>query len=508
MFLKIIQPIDEFINGITMYRLILYFLITLWIEVLVLTFFNVLSFSFYQFLISTVVILSVCYLTNKFFSLVLKIPTNLESVYISALILIFIILPAKTIPEFIFIIFAGFIAMASKFVFALNKKHIFNPVAVSVFVTSIFSLGYANWWIGNLWTLPVILLGGLLIVRKIKRFRMVSFFIISFLTCTIYFSFVNNSDLLLTIQRIILDSPILFFSFVMLVEPLTSPNTRKMQIVYAFLVGILAGSQFSIGPVYSTYETALIVGNVFAFIIGFRQRLVLTLKEKIQLSPNIYELVFRSPKSLAFLPGQYFEWTLGHKRPDSRGTRRYFTIASSPTEETLKLGVRVESVKGSSFKKSLLDLASGQKIYAGNLAGDFILPKNKSEKLVFIAGGIGVTPFRSMIKYLVDKNEKRDIVLFYLNSEIESFVYKDIFDSARESGLRTFYVLTKNYENIKWDGLKGRLTSEMIKQEVPDHSNRKFYLSGPSNMVDGYKKLLSEIGIKPNKIITDYFPGY
>lgn len=508
MFLRIIQQIDNFINGITMYRLILYFLIILWVEALVITFFNVLSFSFYQFLISTVIILLVCYLTNKFFSLVFKIPTNLESVYISALILIFIVLPAKTIPEFIFIVFAGFIAMVSKYVLVLNKKHIFNPVAVSVFIASIFSLGYASWWIGNLWTLPVILLGGLLIVRKIKRFRMVSFFIISFLICTIYFSFINNSDLFLTIQRIILDSPVLFFSFVMLVEPLTSPYTRRMQIIYAILVGILAGSQFNIGPVYSTYETALIAGNIFAFAVSFRKRLVLVFKGKSQIANGIYEFIFISSSKFAFIPGQYMEWTLGHHRPDSRGVRRYFTIASSPTEENLKLGVRVENLKGSSFKKSLLNLTLGQKIYAGSLSGDFTLPKDKNEKLVFIAGGIGITPFRSMAKYMVDKKEKRDIILFFSNSEPESFVYNDIFNSAKQNGLKTIYVLTKNYENINWDGYRGRLTPEIIKKEVPQFLERTYYLSGPIAMVDSYKKLLQKLGIKPQKIITDYFPGY
>ena len=279
-----------------------------------------------------------------------------------------------------------------------------------------------------------------------------------------------------------------------------------MQIIYGFLVGILAGSQFSIGPVYSTYETALIVGNVFAFIVSFKKRLVLTLKEKTQIANGVYEFIFAPDHKFAFTSGQYLEWTLSHNRPDSRGVRRYFTIASSPTEDTVRLGIKINSEKSSSFKNALIGLPSGSKIYAGQLSGDFVLPKKASEKLVFIAGGIGITPFRSMIKSLIDKKEDRDVVLFYACSDISEFVYKDIFDSARESGVKTVYVCSHPPQG--WKGRSRHIDGEMIKEEVSDFKNRAYYLSGPSNMVDGYKKLLREIGIKPHKILIDYFPGY
>src|SRR3990167_10129648 len=125
MLIKVVKPIDDLLNGITMYRLMLYFLIFLWIVVFILSFFDILPFSFLQFASSTIVILSTCYLTNKLFSYVFKIPTNLESVYISALILVFIVLPAKTVSEFVFLILAGALAMASKYILAINRKHIF-----------------------------------------------------------------------------------------------------------------------------------------------------------------------------------------------------------------------------------------------------------------------------------------------------------------------------------------------------------------------------------------------
>lgn len=506
MFLKITKPIENFLNGITMYRLMLYFLIFLWITVIVLTFLNLLPFDLWEFLFSSVVILLSCYLTNKFFSRLFKIPTNLESVYITALILVFLILPAKEAGEFVFLTIAGVLAMASKYILALHKKHIFNPAAIAVFITSLISLGYASWWVGNVWTLPVILIGGFLIIKKIKRFSMVFMFLIAFFAATLYFSFVSQSDLVKTAGRIILDSPILFFSFVMLVEPLTSPTTKKMQIIYGVLVGLLAGSQFSIGPIYSTYETALIIGNIFAFFVGFKRRLILTLKEKSQIANGIYEFVFSADHKFVFTSGQYLEWTLSHKNPDHRGVRRYFTIASSPTEENILLGIKIDVTSSSTFKKSLLRLTPGSKIYAGQLSGDFVLPKDRSKKLVFIAGGIGITPFRSIIKNLVDKKENRDIVLFYASSDPLEFVFKDVFEKGSELGLKTVYVCS--HPPSDWKGKVGRIDGKLVKEEVSDYKSRIYFLSGPNSMVESYKKMLFDLKIPRSNIVTDYFPGY
>ena len=101
-----------------------------------------------------------------------------------------------------------------------------------------------------------------------------------------------------------------------------------------------------------------------------------------------------------------------------------------------------------------------------------------------------------MIKYLIDSNQGRDIVLFYANKTANDIVYKDIFDKAQKRfGLKTIYLLD-------------RLNSEMIKQEVPDYSSRIFYLSGPHGMVEGYKQVLKQMGVGSSRIVTDYFPGY
>src|SRR3989344_605038 len=104
MFLKIVKPIDDILNQITMYRLVLYYLIFLWFAGLILSFFAILPFTFLQFILSTFVVLAVCWITNKFFSVIFKAVTNLESVYITSLILILIVTPFRSISELMFII--------------------------------------------------------------------------------------------------------------------------------------------------------------------------------------------------------------------------------------------------------------------------------------------------------------------------------------------------------------------------------------------------------------------
>ncbi|MBP9716762.1 MAG: oxidoreductase [Candidatus Levybacteria bacterium] len=500
------RTIDSFLNSFTTYRVVLYGLIFLSCISIFFSGIGIVPFPTINLVISLVLILASCFISNFIYAKIFKVQVNVESFAITGLILFLILTPYELGNSPLNHILFATIAMGSKYVLAINKKHIFNPAAFALVVMGLFGAYEGEWWIGNTFLFPFVLLVGILIVRKVRKFTLfISYFIFAVISISL-FAFLNGSEVINILSQAIPSWPLLFLGTIMLTEPITMPPKRRLQIIYGALVGFLTGVQLNIGPFFMTSETALILGNIFAYFVSFKKRLVLEFSEKIKLSPNIYEFVFKKSKSFNFLPGQYFEWTLGHHRPDFRGVRRYFTIASSPTEENLKLGVRVENLKGSSFKKSLLSLTPGQKIYAGSLSGDFTLPENKNEKLVFIAGGIGITPFRSMAKYMVDKEEKRDIVLFFSNSEPESFIYKDIFKNAQEFGLRLVPVLSKNFEN--WNGYSGRLNSEIIKKEVPEFTKRTYYLSGPVSMVESYKKLLSKLGIKPHKIVTDYFPGF
>ena len=154
-------------------------------------------------------------------------------------------------------------------------------------------------------------------------------------------------------------------------------------------------------------------------------------------------------------------------------------------------------------------MAKGQSIIASQVAGDFTLPKDLKKPLVFIAGGVGIAPFRSMIQYLLDKQLQSNIVLFYSNRTANEILFSDTFQKAEKNGVKTIYTLT-DVNNIPsdWEHEKGYITEAMIKQNVGDYYQSTFYISGPQLMVQNFEKLLLGMKIKKGNIITDFFPGY
>lgn len=506
----LIRPIDHLLNSFTMYRVVLYVLIALLGVSLIGSLAGIISFSAVSLTMSIVVLLAVCQGCNVLISKILRAPTNVESAYITAFILFFIMTPPTQASEYLSLVLAGLIAMAAKYVLAISKKHIFNPAAVAAFTLGVIGNADVIWWVGTPILSITIGILGLLIVRKIRRFRMWATFMATALATMFLFNRGLYSSPIDFLYEALTSWPILFFASVMLTEPITMPTTDKLRSIFGAIVGVLFGVQFHVGPVFSTPEFALIVGNIFAYVTGAKYHLQLALKSVQKLSADTYEVVFAytGHHKPSFKPGQYLEWTVPHKKSDSRGNRRYFTIASSPTESDFKLGIKVPQ-KPSSFKNSLVALTKGTVLAAGQLAGDFTMPPEKDKKLLFIAGGIGITPFRSMIKYLTDKKEKRDIVLIYACADPSNFVYKDVLEKAQSVGVKVLYIVTnKNIPTNKWSGLRGRITPEMLVEEVGDFKTRIAYLSGPNAMVDGYKDLLMLLGVNPLNIVTDYFPGF
>jgi ferredoxin-NADP reductase len=260
--------------------------------------------------------------------------------------------------------------------------------------------------------------------------------------------------------------------------------------------------------VYSTPELALVIGNAFSYLVSPRQTLTLQLKRRAKLAPDILDFTFKPSQKLDFVPGQYMEFTLGHVHPDSRGNRRYFTLASSPTEGVVRLGVRFYE-QGSSFKRTLYTMGGRGTMLAGSLAGDFTLPDDPERKLAFIAGGIGITPFRSMLKYLVDTRQRRDIVLLYANRTAQDIVYKDVLGEAEVAlGTKVVYTLTDAAAIPRaWTGSRGRISEELLLQTMPDFSDRIFYLSGPPDMVRAHEQVLRKMGVPRSQIKKDFFPG-
>jgi len=503
--------IDRFLNNITMYRLLMYYLMILLAIAAIFGAFGILPYNPIAIIFSTLFLLVVAWAANGILAHIMNAHPNTESVYITALILALIITPGmpNNVSTVIFLTWAAVLAMASKYVFAIDKKHIFNPAAFAVAVTALAFGQTASWWVGgNLPMMAFVVIGGLLILRKIQRFDLALMFFVFALASDVVTH--AGFDPISTIQKALIHTPLFFFASIMITEPLTTPPTRKWRMIYGAIVGALFSPFIAIAGISSSPELALLVGNIFSYIVSPKGKRVLTLQKKEVVGKDIYHFTFKDEaaargKKLSFQSGQYLEWTLNTEggtsgeKTDGRGNRRYFTIASSPTEDTIQLGVKFYK-PSSSFKKQLLTMQPGDTIVAGQLAGEFTLPKDRKQKLAFIAGGIGITPFRSMIKDFVDRGEKRDAILFYSNRTGDEVAYRDVFDEAeRIIGMRTIYINTSGGD---------RLTADTIKKEIPDYGERMFYISGTHAMTNAFEKTLHEMGVPRTNIKTDFFPGF
>jgi ferredoxin-NADP reductase len=504
-----LRALDDLLNRVTMYRLVLYVLCAWLVAAFGLAYARVLTFDPIALLFAVAFLLAVCGLTNWIFAHAFGATRNAESAWITALILALILTPPQTPGDVWLLFWAGVLAMASKYILALGRRHLFNPAAVAVAATYLLAGQSASWWVGSAPLLPLVIIGGLLIVRKLQRFDLVLSFLGLALAASLLLGALGGDSPLAVLANIVLYSPLVFFAAVILTEPLTTPPNRPLRVVEGVLVGFLFSPQVHFGPLYVTPELAMLAGNLFAFLVSPKVALGVRLKRKVQLAPDVYDFIFARPPRMAFAPGQYMEWTLGHREADSRGNRRYFTLASSPTEPELRLGVKFYK-RSSSYKQAMLAMTPGSEIVANQLAGDFVLPAEKQQKLIFLAGGIGITPFRSMLQYLLDTGERRPIVLFYANKTVDDILYREVFDRAqRELGIEVIYTLT-NARNLpaSWQGRVGRLSPQLIRAVVPDFKDCLFYISGPSSMVNSFKGLLRDLGIRGAHIKTDFFPGF
>ncbi|MGE5042393.1 MAG: oxidoreductase [Candidatus Levyibacteriota bacterium] len=503
--------VDSFLNQFTMYRLTLYFLIGLLFYALVLSFLSFLPYKPLDILISIALTVLFSYLSNIIFAKMFKATTNVESVFITALILNLIITPKLPLNSG-FLILVSVFAMAVKYFPTIEKRHIFNPAAAAVAAFPLWFPDHsATWWVGTPAMFIPTLIGGYLLVRKIRRERLVYTFLGAYISLVAGFSIVNSgsfSVLYNTLKIIFLQSPLIFFSCVMLTEPLTSPATKKIRSWYSILVAFLyASPQIRLFSFALTPEWALVGGNIFTYFASPNFRLGLQLLKKVQLTADTVLFTFAPVEQLRFIPGQYMEWTLPHKGTDSRGNRRYFSLASSPTEPNPMLLVKFYN-PSSSYKKALL-ANDNLKLDAASLAGDFTLPEDPLKKLVFIAGGVGIAPFRSMVKYLVDSGQKRDVTLIFANRHKEDIMFIDLWKQAEAVGVKTVYVLTdKEHAPSGWQGRVGHLDEKAVQEIVPDYGTRIFYVSGPQLMVQNFEDVLKKTGVSGKNIITDFFPGY
>jgi ferredoxin-NADP reductase len=221
-----------------------------------------------------------------------------------------------------------------------------------------------------------------------------------------------------------------------------------------------------------------------------------TLRATKQEASDTFSFIFAPEQPLHWKAGQLLRYVLNHPNPDDRGVERFFSIASAPHEKHVTLTTRFAS-KSSSFKKALKNLRPGDTIEAHDLEGDFVV--DDSEKtFVFIAGGIGITPFRAILLDLDHNKKPLNVQLLYANRD-NDFPYRKELEALRKRHpeFRIDYVVSPN-----------RIDEKSIPELVPDIEKTTLYVSGPEPMVQSMDEILKEIGVPEKRIKNDFFPGY
>lgn len=499
--------IDASLNSVTMYRLMVYSLSLLLAGGLIFSLTGGLPIRTLAILDSSVAILIVGLIADQLMPVIWNSVSNYDSSLITALILCLILPPTTSIHFLALNGLVCLVAIATKYILAINHKHLFNPAAIGALIFGTLKLTAASWWIGSPVLLPLTIVVGLLVVRKVRRFKLFLSFAAAALIAALIVGAMHSQGLSYILSTAIKSSPLVFLGSIMLTEPSTTPPRYWQQMIYGVIVGALFTSQLRLGSISTTPELSLIIGNLYAFIVSPKYKLRLKLKSLRSLGPNTYELSFAGARTMSFQPGQYLEWTLPSVKRDSRGNRRIFSIASAPHDDSINIVVRA-TANSSSYKRTLVELKPGSSVMAGQLSGDFVLPAELQQKLVLIAGGIGITPYLSMVKDMVKNKQTRDLQLIYFASSPDDICYPKLWREAEAFGLKFSPIISGGDVPKSWRGLSGRLDQAKLAKIVPDYKERLFYISGPSALVDNYTVILKQLGIKRRQIRTDHFSGY
>lgn len=498
------DQIDFWLSKVTMYRLV-----TLCLAVLlgvsgVLALTGYFAFSFVSLALSVVVLIVATYGSSLLFGRLFSVQPHVESSIITALILACLFIPPElSVIGFAKLALVGVFATATKYVFAVHGRHIFNPAAAATVIASVTGVAFAGWWIATPALLPVIGIVGFLILQKTRTAQVSGLFVLVAATLIAIQSVFAGLEIWQGIWFAFASWPILFLGSVMLSEPLTLPPRRYQQYCIAVLVAVLMVIPLRTDIISMTPALALVIGNAVAWWWGTRRAIRLTFVEKIQLTPSSYEFVFKA--KVPFVAGQYLEFSLPHAHADSRGVRRVFTIGTHPGDTSIRFGIKFYD-HPSTFKQALRELQPGSVVPVTRIAGDFTLPKNPDDPLLFVAGGIGITPFISFLRHLTAEDDKRDITLIYAVANADEIAYKDVLEN---SGATIVIVVPGGKAKVPkgWKIIDAPFVSaELLQKEVADITQRTVYISGAPLMVNAVTRASKKL--KAHKIKTDHFTGY
>jgi ferredoxin-NADP reductase len=212
-------------------------------------------------------------------------------------------------------------------------------------------------------------------------------------------------------------------------------------------------------------------------------------------------------EEIDFTPGQYFWVTLlDPPYDDEKGPRRHITVVTSPNERgVLGLATRV---RDSAFKRSLAELPVGAEVDVEQPKGDFLLPEDTQQPYVFVAGGIGITVFRSMLRYIAEEGLPHRVTLVYSNRDRESAAFLDELQKLAEAHPTLKLVLTMT-DDPGWDGETRRIDAEMLRDHLGDELGSFTYLvAGPPSMVEAVVDALRGAGVPEDQVRPERFSGY
>jgi ferredoxin-NADP reductase len=215
-------------------------------------------------------------------------------------------------------------------------------------------------------------------------------------------------------------------------------------------------------------------------------------EQREELAPGIWQYWFRPERPIDFVPGQYVDLVLPNVIGDSRGSSRTFSITSLPSDLSFSFITKHFGLQ-SRYKHSLQVLVEGEVAQIGDAMGDLVLPKSKDRPLVFVAGGIGMASYASMLRDLLARKEERPIFLFYYLRSRREQIFRELAD-VYPLQLREI-ILAPNH-----------LSAQEIKNTTPPDA--LLYLSGGQSFVEDLRSDLEALGTPRSHIVFDYYDGY
>ena len=240
-------------------------------------------------------------------------------------------------------------------------------------------------------------------------------------------------------------------------------------------------------------------------LLGYRPKLL----NRVEVAEGTMAFHFEKPPGFDFKPGQSSDLTLVNPpENDSEGNVRTFSIASAPFENELMFATRM---RDTAFKRSLKRVPLGTPVKMESSMGSFTLHKNSAKPAVFLAGGIGITPFFSIVKQAVHERLPHKLYLFYSNRRPEDAPFLEVLENLEETNSSFRFVGTMTempHSKKEWHGEMGLIDNAMLSRHLSDLRGPIYYIAGPPAMVAGMRKMLVVSNVDEDDIRTEEFAGY